>query len=263
MYNNAPNEGMRCIKALCQTFIDEIGEGSSYTVFDVRAKNELPDIDSFDAFISSGGPGTPLPSGEPWELRFFHLVNQIISHNRENAHKKHLFLICHSFQMVAHHLNLGTITKRKSTAFGIFPMHKTKQGLEEPYFEFLPNPFHAVDSRDYQLIQPNYTQLERIGAEVLCLEKIRPHVPLERAIMAIRFSPEVIGTQFHPEADSNGMLKYFGQDEKREAVIKNHGKDKLDDMVTHLNDPDKIMLTESVIIPSFLRYVANQLAYFE
>ena len=34
--------------------------------------------------------------------------------------------------------------------------------------------------------------------EILCVEKERPHVPYERAVMAIRFNEHMIGTQFLP-----------------------------------------------------------------
>ncbi|TAG62452.1 MAG: GMP synthase, partial [Runella slithyformis] len=128
--------------------------------------------------------------------------------------------------------------------------------------EQLPEPFYAVDSRDYQLVQPDFTAINRMGAEVLCIEKERLHVPLERAIMAIRFSREIFGTQFHPEADDEGMLRYFLKSEKRDVVIKNHGQEKYDDMVNSLQDPDKIALTESVVIPTFLRLAAQQLSAF-
>ena len=71
--------------------------------------------------------------------------------------------------------------------------------------------------------------------------------------MAIRFTHEVFGTQFHPEADAAGMLHYFQMPEKQQQVIEAHGIEKYYSMLDHLNDPDKILLTESVIIPTFLR----------
>ena len=247
-----PNQGLRCIQGICKEFIDSVGDNSTFDTYEVRIENQLPNIDDYELFISSGGPGDPTASGESWEDGYFKFINQIIEHNKSESDKKYLFLICHSFQMVARHLNIGTITKRKSTAFGIFPVHKTKMGIEEANFDLLPNPFHVVDSRDYQLIQPNQTILNHLKASVLCTEKIRPHVPLERAIMAIRFSPEIFGTQFHPEADAIGMHHYFSTIEKKEMIEKNYGKEKYMDMLNHLNDPDKIMLTESVILPTFL-----------
>ena len=85
------------------------------------------------------------------------------------------------------------------------------------------------------------------------MEKERPLVNLERAIMAIRFSEEVFGTQFHPEADGVGMLKYLSGEEKKKVVIKTHGLAKYNDMIDKLDDPDKILLTESIIIPKFLK----------
>jgi GMP synthase-like glutamine amidotransferase len=71
--------------------------------------------------------------------------------------------------------------------------------------------------------------------------------------MAIRFSPEVLGTQFHPEADGEGMLRYMLTDERKQQVITAYGEDKYDDMVRLLADPNAIERTENVIIPNFLR----------
>ncbi|MEJ7666531.1 MAG: hypothetical protein WKG07_46935 [Hymenobacter sp.] len=64
------------------------------------------------------------------------------------------------------------------------------------------------------------------GIDVLCLEKERPHVPLARAVMALRFSAEVVGTQFHPEADGEGMLRYMLTAERKQQVITAYGEEK-------------------------------------
>jgi homoserine O-succinyltransferase/O-acetyltransferase len=261
MYNNHTNEGMRCIWHAIQAV--EQAEGVAFTVdvFNVRAENHLPDL-SYDAYVSTGGPGSPLPSTEAWEVPYFTFIDALFKHNasllngegREGGvQKKHLFLICHSFQLVSRHVGLGTLSKRKSTSFGIFPIHRTDDGMTEPLFVGLPEPFFAVDSRDYQLTEPNSTAFEATGAKLLALEKIRPHVDLERAIMAVRFSDTVFGAQFHPEADDEGMLRYFLQTEKRTQIVANYGQAKYDEMVTYLRDPQKIALTESVVLPGFLR----------
>ena len=109
----------------------------------------------------------------------------------------------------------------------------------------------------------NFVKLKKMGAEILALEKIRPHIPLERAIMGIRLSDEVVGFQFHPEADAEGMQRYFLQADKKMAVVTEHGEAKFEDMITHLNDPDKILLTESVIIPKFLKNALQQILSLE
>ena len=259
MYHNAANEGMRCILHAIRHLEETEGVALPYTVFNVRANNHLPDL-SFDAYISTGGPGSPLPLGEAWETPYFELIDALFAHNRTAATKKSVFLICHSFQLVARHLGLGLISKRKSTSFGIFPIHRTDDGLNDPIFGQLPNPFFAVDSRDYQLTEPNIDAFRAMGAKLLCLEKIRPHVDLERAVMAIRFSEQIVGTQFHPEADDEGMLRYFLLDEKRAQIVTNYGQAKYDEMVSYLRDPRKIALTEATILPGFLRRAMAQTA---
>lgn len=258
MYDNHPNEGMRCIHQLIQHVQETEQIDLEVDVFNVRAAHQLPGLEH-DIYISTGGPGSPLPTNESWERHYFLLIDRLFDYNRHHRQKKYVFLICHSFQLVSRHLRLGLISKRRSTSFGIFPVHKTDDGHSEAYFRSLPDPLFAVDSRDYQLTSPNWKRIEELGMKVLALEKIRPHVNLERAIMAIRFSNEIFGTQFHPEADSDGMLRYFKTEEKRTQIITHHGEAKYTEMVTSLEDPDKIKRTESVIIPGFLRQAIRAL----
>jgi len=254
-----PNQGMRCIKALVEDFLQSPGITGSYQVFEVRLKNEVPEWEDYDIFISSGGPGSPKLRGNKWEKGFLQLLDGIFDHNLLEQEKKFLFLICHSFQLACLHWKLGKITKRKSTAFGVMPVHKTKKGQKEPLFEGLADPFYAVDSRDYQLVMPREKRIKKMGGKILCKEKIRPHVPLERAVMGIRFSEEMVGMQFHPEADSKGMSMYFQQPEKRDHIIKHHGRRKYKEMLEHLNDADKILRTNRTIIPLFLQRASDAL----
>jgi hypothetical protein len=134
----------------------------------------------------------------------------------------------------------------------VFPVHIVDDGKNEPVFNGLPDPFYAVDSRDYQVIEPDYEKIENIGASVLAIEKERPHVPLERAVMAVRFNDYILGTQFHPVDDSEGMTMYLQRQDKKEMVIENHGMEKWQSMIDHLNDPDKISCTYSHVLPNFL-----------
>jgi hypothetical protein len=62
----------------------------------------------------------------------------------------------------------------------------------------------------------------------------------------------MVGTQFHPEADAAGMKMYLSTEEKKQTIIENHGEEKLLDMLTHLSDPDKIVLTQAKVLPNFL-----------
>lgn len=246
MNNNVPNQGMRCIREI----VSKYGKQLTWDEFDVRGKNEVPDL-NYDLYICSGGPGSPLDGGE-WKDRFFELIDAAWKHNQTSEDKKFFFFICHSFQMACEHFELGEIAARKSTSFGVYPVHKTKAGKSDAIFSGLNDPYFVVDSRDWQLIQPNDAVFEEHGARILSLEKIRTHVEYERAIMAVRFSEEFIGTQFHPEADPVGMKIHFEKQENRDKVIKNFGEAKYNNMMEHLDDPDKIALTHSTILPTFI-----------
>ncbi|MEM8523619.1 MAG: GMP synthase [Bacteroidota bacterium] len=250
LYNGTKNQGMRCIKDL----VSQHGKDVDFQVFDVRKNGEVPNLD-FDIYISSGGPGSPI-NGEGldgWEKKYSNWLDDVWNWNQQSfEQKKHVLFICHSFQMACNHFKLGSIVPRKSMSFGTFPVHKTDAGIRELIFDTLADPFYVADFRRWQFIQPDMEQFKELGAEILALEKIRPHVPLERAIMAVRFSPEMIGVQFHPEADPDGMTEHFKSDELREEIIKKHGEDKYHGMMRDLRLPDRIAKTHDVVIPSFL-----------
>ena len=53
MNNNHPNQGMRNIKELSKAFQEQSEYEVSVEIFDVRYKNEMPNIEDFDIFISS------------------------------------------------------------------------------------------------------------------------------------------------------------------------------------------------------------------
>jgi GMP synthase-like glutamine amidotransferase len=155
--------------------------------------------------------------------------------------------------LACRYFEIAEVIKRKSTSFGVFPIHMLKHDdTVDPIFDGLQDPFYGVDSRDYQFVQPNKLRVHQMGGEILCIEKERPHVPLERAVMAIRFNPYMVGTQFHPEADAEGMSMYLLKEEKKQHVIEHHGLEKWESMIEHLNDPDKISLTNSQILPNFI-----------
>ncbi|MFZ1749542.1 MAG: GMP synthase [Saprospiraceae bacterium] len=248
MNDGKPNQGMRCIRDIAAMY------SSAFDIdeYDVRDKNEVPGTE-YDVYISSGGPGNPMEGNGIWDKAWYKLIGDLWEHNQLNiADKKYVFFICHSFQMACFYFELGTLAPRKSTSFGIMPIHQTKYGENDAIFSKLPDPFYAVDSRDYQLIQPDLDVFRMHGARILALEKIRMHVEYERAIMAVRFSDEFVGTQFHPEADPIGMKIHFEKPEVRQKVIDGFGQKKYNNMMQHIDDPDKIELTHDTILPLFI-----------
>lgn len=257
LYAGQPNEGMRCIRQLLKAYCRQQQVRLHLDEFDVRLENRVPDL-SYDIYISSGGPGSPLDSkGSEWEGHYFHWLKEVEKWNKKKRglSKKHVLLICHSFEIVCRQYKLATVCRRKSMAFGVFPTHLLPAGRNEPLFEGLSDPFYAMDSRSYQVVAPDHKKLAKAGASVLAIEKERPHVPLERSVMAIRFNPYMIGMQFHPEADAAGTIKLLNR--KKKAVIAEHGAAKWESMIELLNDPDKITATHSYIIPNFLDQALN------
>lgn len=264
LYEGHVNQGMRCIRELINTWGEMHQCEVSFQEFDVRRTLETPDL-NFDAYISSGGPGSPLETeGNDWEQAYFSWLELIEEWNKkqENSLKKHILFICHSFQLACRHYGIGLVCKRKSTSFGVFPIHMMPDGKNEELFDGLKDPFYAVDSRDFQVIQPNYNRLQEMGGKILAIEKMRPHVPYERAIMAVRFNEFFIGTQFHPEADAAGMSMYLQREDKKQSVIENHGEAKWQSMVEQLQDPEKIMWTNTHIIPNFLNQAVGELVSY-
>lgn len=255
MYDGEPNQGMRCIIDIINRFNQVV----TFTIFDVRGKSELPDIKKYDIYISTGGPGNPLEGDGNWDLKYYDFIDALTVWNKENNIKKHVLFICHSFQMACKHFSLAEITKRNDTSFGVMTIHKTKEGANDPVFEGLADPFYGIDSRDYQVVQPKLAVFTKKGAKIISLEKIRDNVQYERAIMAVRFSEYMIGTQFHPEADPISFVANMKNNERREKIKKMKGKRKFRNMLEDLLDEDKIYKTNETLIPNFLRIAINDL----
>jgi homoserine O-succinyltransferase len=261
LYEGFPNQGMRCLREIINQWGEQQGLDVEWDEFDVRLKAEVPDL-SYDIYLSSGGPGSPLDSiNAAWEKAYFHWFESVLAWNSDPAkrRKKFVFFICHSFQLLCRYYGIAEVSKRKSTSFGVFPVHVLLEGQHDPVFAGLDDPFYVVDSRDWQAIHPHFDRLHAIGAKVLCIEKYRPHVPHPQAIMGIRFNDYMVGTQFHPEADAVGMSMHLQTEEKKKNVIANFGEEKWRSMIEQLNDPDKIMWTYAHIIPNFLNGAARQL----
>lgn len=257
LYEGTANQGMRCIRELLESYSDII----DFEEFDVRCEAALPDL-NFDIYISSGGPGDPRFGDGIWEVAYYLWLKKVWEYNSDerNKRKKYVFFICHSFQMACIYFNVAKVTERKSMSYGTFPVYMTPDGEKELFFKNLENPFFIADFRRFQVVQPDHELLQKMNAQILAIEKPRPEIPLERAVMAIRFSREFIGTQFHPEADAAGMLIWLQDEEMKTRICEEHGKEKYAQMVEDLSDPEKIEKTQKTVLPAFLNEALAVLA---
>ena len=72
LYDGTPNLGMGSIKEIVSRFRNQL----EWEVFDVRGKAEVPDL-SFDIYIASGGPGSPLDGDGIWDTRLFEWMDAV------------------------------------------------------------------------------------------------------------------------------------------------------------------------------------------
>lgn len=256
MNNNVENMGIASIQRIADRFavID-------YEVFDVRYKREIPGLD-FDIYISSGGPGDPLDGDGVWDKEYFDLMDQLWEHNKLHAEKKFVFFVCHSFQMICHHMGIGTISLRRKESFGILPVDKTEEGQTDPLLMHLNSPFYGADFRRYEVIYPNAERLKELDATVTALENPDLDIDENRALMAVRFSNEWFGTQFHPEAHPDGMVHYLRRPEKKEMILSQFGLNTYEEMMHNALHPDRLKHTRDLILPGFLKDAMDRiLAY--
>lgn len=253
MNNNVENMGIASIKRIADRFavID-------YDVFDVRYKGEVPGLD-YDIYISSGGPGDPLEGDGIWDKDYFGLMDRLWAYNQEHEEKKYVFFVCHSFQMICHHLGIGKISLRRKESFGIVPVDKTVDGETDPLFTQLNNPFYGADFRRYEVIYPNAQRLQELDARITALENPDLDIDDNRALMAVRFSDAWYGTQFHPEAHPDGMVHYLHRPEKKEMILNNFGLNTYEEMMHNALHPERLAHTRDLILPGFLRNAVEKI----
>ena len=262
LYNNERNEGIRCIREIVSEAQSRNKElNISYEVFNTRFKDEIPALNN-DIFISSGGPGSPFEGeGTKWEKNYFNLIQKIWDHNQNNPErKKYLFFICHSFQMMGRFFKFGRVSKRHSKSFGVMPFTITKEGKSDNILQRLSNPFYAADIRQFQVTEPDNKVFKELGAKILSFEIVDDNEKAQPALAAVRISDEIVGTQFHPEADPKSMLYHFKQDERKKQVVEKYGEERYFEMIKILERPDTIQKTRKTVIPSFLNYAIDELS---
>ena len=243
MYDGAPNIGMHCIHNIINDWADKNNYQVAISVFNVRGECALPE-NNFDIYISSGGPGSPIDTvHEKWDQAYTQWLNEM-----RELHKP-VFLICHSFQIACRHFELGTVSLRRSRQIGILPVHTL---FEDAIFNGLQETFYALESRSYQITAPHDENLSLMNAQIMALEKMRPSIPLERAIMAIKFSETMYGVQFHPEAALKDLIEYFNQPSTKASILEEFGIEKWERIIDHLDESSPITYTYTHLIPNFL-----------
>jgi GMP synthase-like glutamine amidotransferase len=251
LYDGIGNQAIKSFGHIVEKYAARHELNLSWQVFKVREANELPGTD-FDAYISSGGPGNPFSEAEEWDKNYFKLIDKLQEHNSSiQKPKKHVLFICHSFQLLCRRYQLGEVSLRNMPSFGVVPVSLIKKGQHDPLFKHMANPFYAVDSRSWQVINPDMNAFEKIGAEILAIEREKPD-NLPRALMAIRLNDYFVATQFHPEMEPEIMQGRLLMDDNRQQVINEWGGVGYSKMLAQLDDADKLAHTFNTMISNFL-----------
>lgn len=86
LYQGAANQGMRGIQTILKKWSEQKSIQPQIDYFDVRSKNEIPDL-SYHAYISSGGSGSPLDSRyEDWDIAWCQWLERIQRWNLSLIH---------------------------------------------------------------------------------------------------------------------------------------------------------------------------------
>lgn len=163
--------------------------------------------------------------------------------------------------MMCRHLSIADVVLRPIPSLGVIPVQLTEAGMEEPVFEGLQDPLYVGDFRRWHVINPNLERINRLGGEILAQEFPHEEEGWSQAVMAMRFTPEWIGTQFHPEADPDGMIRHFHSPLEREQIIEKNGKAAYHQMLSYAQDPDKLRLTFEKIIPNFIEQSIQKIEF--
>lgn len=257
MYNDKPDQqGIRCIQDILKT----VEADAQVTIFNVRAKFEVPDL-GFDLYISSGGPGNPLEYNINWSEKYYRLIDDIFEWNMTHTdHPKYFFAICHSFQILCAYKGIGSINKRERFTFGVTTIKKTNAGKADVSIKNLNDTFFAADHRYFQVVNPDLAKMEKSGAKILGLEERSGEDSYERSIMMVRFSPEIIGTQFHPEADVFGMEQILENKSLQEEIERILGAGKVQQIQKDLENPETVLKMYNTLLPDFINNCKQSIA---
>lgn len=267
MNNGVANQSTRCFRRIVDAFKGRIREMNPrltvhFEHLQPRNLGELPDLDT-DIILSSGGPGSPFDGwNEPWGTGYRALLDHIIEQNRVSpADSPKLFAVCYSFELACEHLGVARMQlRRDGTKFGVMPAYITSLGQQMPYLFPFADRLFAFENRDWEAVDLDEARLRELGGTLLARES-RPGLSDKgEALVAFHFAPGITGTQFHPEADRQGVLTWVQNPEQAARFKKVYGELTYDRMVKTLDNPKRVARTFAMLIPTWLTLQFNRLA---
>ena len=257
MNNGLPNQAIRCFKRIIAAFTENVARVNprlTVSLAHVQLRNlcELPPADS-DLVLSSGGPGSPFDGYEdPWCKGYRSFVDSVIDRNMaEDGRGPSMLAICHSFEIVAHHLKVAQVQPRASRKFGVMPVYMTEAGQRSPLLKEFGDRLFAFEHRNFEVVDLDEKRLAELQGELLARES-RDGLSKGKGLVAFKMGPGVEGTQFHPEADRTGVVTWIKKPEMAEAFKDAYGEETYEQMMDTVDDPSRLARTFALIVPGWL-----------
>ena len=200
--------------------------GCEVECFEPRVEGSLPGP-GFDAYILSGGPGSPLEDA-PWRHELLQAITQW---------KAPVVGVCMGFQILAQVYG-WTVQQLSRPRFGIHQLQLTRAGRADPLIAHLTSAA-AFEQRRFGVFAP-----ARLDGTVLATSE-------HGDVTAARFAPGVFGVVFHPEAHPSLIDRLFTEESPvREKLLERHGPETLRRMIGLIPRLEGPFQT---ILPGFLR----------
>lgn len=265
MNNGHVNQAMRCLRGLAAGFFERVqahNPGLSCEVVEVSPRDtNAPIPTDCDLYLASGGPGSPFDGeGEPWTQDFARFVDGVVeSASQGGAHRRALFAICYSFELVVHHYKLADVVPRADRKFGVMPIYTTPVGQQHPLLAPFGDRLFAFEHRNWEAVNLDERRLSSLGGQLLARES-RDGISKGRAILGLQVAPGVEAVQFHPEADRAGVMSWLARPEQAAAFKATYGEVTYLAMLRTLDDPRRLARTYALVIPGWLGRCFNEIA---
>jgi len=265
MNQGCPNQAMRCFGVILESFFERVAQGNPHVHTEVlvvqpRNQPELPPP-GYDLYIASGGPGSPFEHDH--DRLFTHLRNffdRIVDANlKAPGVPPALFGVCYSFELLVRHFAVAAMTRRKDRKFGVMPVYMTEAGQKHPLTAPFGDRLFAFEHRNWEAVDLDQRVLRDVGGCVLACES-RDGISKGRALLALEFAPGVEGTQFHPEADREGVISWVSDQEEAHAFVQVYGPQTYQRMIKTLDNPQRVAKTFALMLPGWLKRKFNAVA---
>ena len=131
------------------------------------------------------------------------------------------------------------------------------EGTDHPFFA---DRLFAFENRFWEAVEPDEARMRELGTRILARESRPGKSDKGTGLMGLDFAPGICGTQYHPEADRQGVMTWVNNPETAEEFKKVYGEPLYKRMVKTVDDPQRVARTFALQIPGWLTERFNIIA---